>query len=268
MITDFIPDLEALFNPVFMLALTMPRMIAATLFIPFLSKQSLSSELIRYSLVLAWGLPLFPWLQETLPPPLELSYVELFGIMLKEALIGAACGLILAIPFWAVEGIGFFIDNQRGSTLASALNPLTGSQTSTMGIMLGQVAIVAFLSYGGLTIYLDFFYTTFQLWPIDQFFPSFSINKTTYFIQQMDRLMKLTVVLASPVIIAMFLAEFSFAMVNRSAQQLNVFVLSMPVKSIVGFFILIVYLEQMFVYLAKQDSSPKLIMKYVSELLQ
>lgn len=268
MIDQFVDDLSTIINPVLVLALAMPRVVAATIFIPFLSKQSLSTELIRYSLVFAWVSILAPWLNETVTPPLELSWVQLVGYMLKEALIGAACGLILAIPFWAVEGIGFFIDNQRGSTLASALNPLTGSQTSTMGILLGQVAIVAFLSYGGLVLYLEFFYLTFQIWPIDKFFPDLSIDKSIYFIGQMDRLMKLVVVLASPVILAMFLAEFCFALINRSAQQLNVFVLSMPVKSVVGFFILIVYIEQMFVYLAAQDSSPKLIVKYVTELLQ
>ncbi len=39
---------------------------------------------------------------------------------------------------WGMEAAGFFIDNQRGSTMASSLNPATGNQTSPVGILLGQ----------------------------------------------------------------------------------------------------------------------------------
>ncbi|QIK37771.1 hypothetical protein GWK36_06985 [Caldichromatium japonicum] len=51
--------------------------------------------------------------------------------------------------------------------------------------------------------------------------------------------MALTVLLAAPVIIAMFLSEFALAMISRFAPQMNVFVLAMPVKSGVGMLILL-----------------------------
>ncbi len=48
--------------------------------------------------------------------------------------------------------------------------------------------------------------------------------------------------MAAPIIISMFLAEFGLALTSRFAPQLNVFSLSMPIKSGIASFLLILYL--------------------------
>ena len=58
----------------------------------------------------------------------------------------------------------------------------------------------------------------------------------------LDEMLKTTVVISAPVIIVMFLATIGLGLVNRTAPQLNVFFLSMPVKSALGVAMLIVYL--------------------------
>ncbi len=57
-----------------------------------------------------------------------------------------------------------------------------------------------------------------------------------------DDLMRKTVVISAPVIIVMFLATLGLGLVNRTAPQLNVFFLSMPVKSALGIALLVIYL--------------------------
>ena len=47
--------------------------------------------------------------------------------------------------------------------------------------------------------------------------------------------------LCAPVVIAMFITEFGIALISRSAPQLNVFILAMPIKSGVAAAILVVY---------------------------
>ena len=58
----------------------------------------------------------------------------------------------------------------------------------------------------------------------------------------LDGMLRTTVVISAPVIIVMFLATLGLGLVNRTAPQLNVFFLSMPVKSALGVAMLIVYL--------------------------
>jgi len=56
------------------------------------------------------------------------------------------------------------------------------------------------------------------------------------------------VVLGFPVIIALFLSEMGLAFINRFAPQLNVFVLSLSIKSALALAILIVYVGIIFTY--------------------
>jgi type III secretion protein T len=55
-------------------------------------------------------------------------------------------------------------------------------------------------------------------------------------------MLRATGLIAAPVIIIMFLATLGLGFVNRTAPQLNVFFLSMPVKSALGIAMLVIYL--------------------------
>jgi type III secretion protein T len=55
-------------------------------------------------------------------------------------------------------------------------------------------------------------------------------------------MLKTTIIIAAPVVIVMFIATLGLGLVNRTAPQLNVFFLSMPVKSGLGVAMLIIYL--------------------------
>ena len=71
---------------------------------------------------------------------------------------------------------------------------------------------------------------------------SFAPDTPTQILGTLDGMLRATVVIAAPVIILMFLATIGLGLVNRTAPQLNVFFLSMPVKSALGIGMLIIYL--------------------------
>ncbi|HDD9144882.1 TPA: flagellar biosynthetic protein FliR [Escherichia coli] len=48
----------------------------------------------------------------------------------REIIIGLFIACLLSSPFWIFLAIGSFIDNQRGATLSSTLDPATGVDTS------------------------------------------------------------------------------------------------------------------------------------------
>ena len=81
----------------------------------------------------------------------------------------------------------------------------------------------------------------------------------------LDAMLKTTIVIAAPVVIVMFIATLGLGLVNRTAPQLNVFFLSMPVKSGLGIAMLIIYLPfimDMLIY-TKENA----ILEPVQELL-
>ena len=63
---------------------------------------------------------------------------------------------------------------------------------------------------------------------------------------QLNRLMATGLLLAAPVLVAMFLSEVGLALVSRFAPQLQVFFLAMPIKSGVAVFVLMVYISTIF----------------------
>ena len=164
---------------------------------------------------------------------------------LKEVVIGVLMGFGIAVLLWAVESAGYLIDNQRGSTMASSVDPLTGSQTSPLGIFLTQVVAVFFMVGGGFFVMMAGIYESYVLFPVFEFFPKLSIEAASHFLTILDRIVALAVLLAAPAMIAMFLSEFGLGLVSRFAPQLNVFFLSMGIKSAVGILILILYVGLM-----------------------
>ncbi|WP_295540843.1 type III secretion system export apparatus subunit SctT [uncultured Thiohalocapsa sp.] len=221
------------------LVLAVPRLTGLLLMLPFMSQQMLPGQ-VRNTLIVVLALPLLPSMREHVPT--EPVFLHLLGLVAKELLLGVAIGFSVAILFWAIEGLGFFIDNQRGTTMASSVSPMTGEQTSPLGLFLSQTLSVFFLVGGGLLALLLLVYESYDFWPVTAFTPQVSSSTALYFLGLLDELMVATVFYAAPVVIAMFLAELALGLISRFTPQLNVFFLAMPIKSGIAFFVLILYL--------------------------
>ena len=70
----------------------------------------------RRAAVLGFSCLVIPFIKAGMPP--GEPNVGMFALLaVKEAFIGFLLGFFAAVPFWIVENIGNFIDNQRGSTM-------------------------------------------------------------------------------------------------------------------------------------------------------
>lgn len=232
------------------LVLSLPRMMAAFTLVPVFSRQSLPG-MTRNGVLVSFALMALPIVMIDAPATTP-TWVEGLSIVVKELVIGVCIGFGAAIPFWVIDSTGFFVDNQRGTTMASSIDPMTGSQTSPMGILLTQTLVVIFFAGGGLLMFLGALYESYRLWPVYSFFPRLDIGAIPYWLGLLDRVMGLTVLLAAPVIIAMFLTEFSMGLISHSTPQMNVFSLAMPIKSAVGVLILVLYAFLLFSFMGQE----------------
>jgi len=219
----------------------LPRILAVFILLPAFSKQVLPG-LARNGVAASLTVFLYPIIAAGSPME-ALTFSSTVSVVLKEILIGLFIGYGAAAMFWAIESVGFFIDNQRGSTMASSVDPLTGSQTSPMGILLTQALMAIFFIGGGFIALLAVLYESYVLWPVFSFFPTINMEGAVYFLSLLDKIVAFAVLLAAPTIIAMFMSECSLGLVSRFAPQLNVFFLAMPIKSAVGILILVLYIS-------------------------
>lgn len=235
------------------LALTQPRILAMFLVLPLFNSQ-LIPGLVRFAIAAALGVVMVPALQPQVAQQ-DWGAATLLGTITKEAFIGFVIGYLAAIPFWIFEAVGFLVDNQRGASIASTLNPLTGNDSSPLGLMFNQAFIVFFLLTGGFSLLLGTLYDSFALWSITGWLPAFTPDSVPVMLAQLDRLVRMAVLLAAPVLVAMFLAEIGLALVSRFAPQLQVFFMAMPIKSALAMLVLMLYAASLFDYGADEVES-------------
>lgn len=224
----------------------LPRMLAIFSVLPMFNRQALPGML---RIGVAGGLALF--LVPGLIDPamaVERSTGEIMIICLKEALLGFLLGFIIAVPIWAFEVMGAYIDNQRGASIAQTLNPLTGHDSSPLGDLFSQTIVVLLFITGGFTLIVAAIQDSYRLWPVFSILPVLDASTPAFLLSQLDRMMRLAIIMSAPVMFAMFLAEIGLAIVSRFVPQLQVFFLAMPIKSGIAIFMFAIYVTVLFDY--------------------
>ena len=125
------------------LALSAPRIAAAFLILPLLSKDD-APGLVRNTVYVALAIAVTPFLTETARLPRE--FVPWIGIIVKEIFIGATIGFAFSTVLWAVSMTGDIIDTKVGTNMASVVDPLGGHSASLSGALLSRFANYLFLA--------------------------------------------------------------------------------------------------------------------------
>ncbi len=220
--------------------LAMARVGGACAICPALA-ESMIPGLARRVAALGFAFLVIPLVHAEMPP--GEPNIWMFSVSaFREALIGFFIGFFASVPFWVAENVGNFIDNQRGATMGEVYSPLSGAQVSTTGVFFTQVVSTIFFTSGAIFIFLGAIYKSYAIWPVFGSALSFTSDAPVQILAALDEMLRTTVVISAPVIIVMFLATIGLGLVNRTAPQLNVFFLSMPVKSALGIAMLIIYL--------------------------
>ncbi len=248
------------------LTLASARLTAFFLVLPLLARGILTGT-VRMGVLTSFALVVQPAVRAAIPPE-GLSALPLLGILGKEVLLGAGLAFALGALFWGIEGAGFFIDNQRGAAIAGSIDPLSGSDTAPLGIAFLQIFTAWVFASGGFLVLLGLVYDTYVFWPVLSFWPNLPPETAAAFLAVADKVMRLTVLLAGPVFIAMFAAEMALALVSRFAPSLNVFVLAMPVKSGIAFFVLVLYLPFLMSYIQQAWSTNGEMLQSLRQILE
>jgi type III secretion protein T len=227
-------------NNVLGVALTIPRITAAFLALPLLSSSSMP-PLVRNSFFVSLAIVVFP-IAAAASPYTNMGDGHWSAVILKEIFIGLAIGFAFGIVFWAIGAAGNLIDAKVGTTMASIVDPLAGHQTSLTGAFLTQFASWLFMASGAFMIFLDLLLTSYQVWPVSDFIPKLNPAGGTFFIGQFSSMMTIALLIAGPALVIMSLVDIGFGLINRYAQQLNVFQLSQPIKAWIATWIILLML--------------------------
>ena len=206
------------------------------------TSNAMITGLARRAAVLAFASLLVPCVRSWMPPG-EIQTGVVCLVALKEAVVGLLIGFFASIPFWVVEGVGGLVDNQCGLTMGEVYSPLSAAPVSTTSLFLSQLVSTVFFAGGAFLVFLGAVYGSYSVVPMFGGWPAFAPGAPAFALETADGAMETTLVIAAPLVLLMFLATVGFGLMNRSAPQLNVFFLSMPVKSALCIATLAVYLQ-------------------------
>lgn len=175
-------------------------------------------------------------------PPLAAQFAALRAMptpatllimLIKEGALGLLLGVLMGVPFWAAETAGEFIDQQRGSQGAIMPSGNQSERAGILGTLMIFTFIMVFLRNGGMDLVLRGYIASYRVWPAFALWPPFSMHAAFGVLHLLDAVTRVGLLLAAPLVIAMLVAELSLGLLNRFAQQLNVFDLALSVKSLI-----------------------------------
>ena len=212
------------------------RFMGAATLIPFLGGAMIPGQL-KTGIPLVFTTFLYPIISLSVDPTRVPAFgFAYFALVMKEIFIGYCLGHICSLPFYAVEIAGSFMDTQRGTTFAQVIAPLLGGQTSLLSQFYLLLFITIFLGVGGGHMVIGAIGESFRILPI-LVWPT-AVNPQAPFVNEAIKLtgdvFYIGLQLSAPVVIAMLLTDMTLGVVNRTAPNVQVFWLGMPIKTLGG----------------------------------
>ncbi|MDD5383012.1 MAG: flagellar biosynthetic protein FliR [Candidatus Margulisbacteria bacterium] len=174
------------------------------------------------------------WFVTPVNPTLPDSLLAFILALVSELVIGLVIGFICNIIFLALQSAGEIMDLQMGLSVASSLDPVFGSVISVIGRLTFYTAMIIFISANGHHLILSAFHQSFTVLPVGKLANFTSPNLVLQMINLGSTLWLTAIMLAAPVVLLVFLSDFTFGIVSRVAPQVNVFMLGFQVKPSLG----------------------------------
>jgi len=229
----------------FSMALILARLLPVIIFSPFLGGESIPAQL-RMGLGAVLGILLFPALSEQVVQ-IPMAVVPYLALLLKEMFIGFTLAFIVGFVFHAAAVAGGFIDQLSGVMQAQTLVPHVQHKATLYFSLKFQLAVVLFLTLNGHHWVIGGLAESFLKVPLNEFPPfSFGMLPLMELVMRLfGDLFRIGLILASPVLLAVFLTEAALGVINRAAPQIQVFFMAMSIKPAVAMLMVIVSLHLM-----------------------
>ncbi|MBJ6763114.1 flagellar biosynthetic protein FliR [Myxococcaceae bacterium JPH2] len=228
---------------IFTVALVMCRVMPVLIFSPFLGGEIVPSE-VKMGVGLLLAVVLFPVASEGMQniPVRALPYMAL---LIKEVFLGTALAFIVNTVFDAARVAGTLADTMAGSNNAQLYVPQLGQQVSLFSSLNVQLSVVLFLTLDGHHMVIRALAESFMTVPLHGF-PHFSHGFWPFFdliIRVFADLLRVSLALAAPSMLATFLTDLALGAINRVAPQIQVFFISMSIKPLVGVLIAFIAIQ-------------------------
>ncbi len=152
-----------------------------------------------------------------------------------ELIVGMSLGFMLSMGFQGVELAGRVISIQLGLSLASVFSPTEEQASTAIDPFFSVLAGLLFLAMSLHLAVVRALAQSFVIYPMGGGWPA-DLAQTGA--QTIALTLELGVRVALPIALVLLLVELSVALLARAIPQINVFILGLPLKMLVGIAVL------------------------------
>lgn len=226
---EFFPQIKTLSYAVF---LGGTRMLGLTFLFPVFVWGQIRG-VMRTSIAYALAAPTIYAVFMTIQHQPPMSTGLMLSLVVKEAAIGLALGLALAIPFWAAQAAGDIVDFYRGASAPNLFDPVHAAETSVLGNVFYMTALIVFVSAGGIPLIVEMVMRTQASWPVLELWPPIPMSAIKPFLVALMKSFTWTLVLAAPLMIGMALTDLTLVFTVRGARQFQIYDLTLSARGLV-----------------------------------
>ena len=162
---------------------------------------------------------------------------EYMLIVLKEFLVGITIGYISYLVFSSVYVAGQLIDMEIGFGMVNVLDPVSNIQVPITSNFYFIISMLVFMSFNGHHMLIKALFDSYNLIPLGG--AVFNKALLGHLIVIFADIFIIGFKIAAPIIVAILLTDITLGIISRTIPQLNVFVVGMPLKIIIGIIVII-----------------------------
>jgi flagellar biosynthetic protein FliR len=155
-----------------------------------------------------------------------------------EICFGLAMGMILSFVFIAAQWAGELIGQQVGFNQAETFDPQYGASSTLISDLYYMIALAVFLTIGGHRQMVKGLRDSFDHLPL--LAAGVDVSMLGLLIRLFEASTTLALRLAAPVLVTLIVVDLLLGFLGKTMPQLNVMVLGMGVKAMVGLTVLII----------------------------
>jgi len=200
---------------------------------PFFSSQNISNTV-------KVGLTVFISVIMTLMLDIEIKALEISPIILviKELITGMIIGFICYLFFSTFYTLGQIVDMSMGFGMVNVVDPQNRIQVPLMGNFYYFLALYILFGINGHHVIIRALADSYKFIPIGTF--DLSKNIAFFLIEILAKTFAIGFMLSTPIIISIFLLDLVLGILVRTMPQMNVFVVGLPLKILIGLFIIVI----------------------------
>ncbi len=170
-------------------------------------------------------------------PIIDFHLANVVLLVLKEFMVGLAIGFSANTVFWGARMAGGLIDFDMGYQTSAIFNIEEGSPTM-VGELQYMATLMIFFFLNGHHYLIESLWISIRAVPLTTF--AITHSTITLMIKMATTIFILSLKIAAPVLIALFLTNLALALLARVAPQTNIFILSFQMKIAVGLIVLFI----------------------------